>query len=97
MPAQGKLPSWIGLPAAAAVPFGAFEAVLQDPANRNVAQELQQLSGRFATEPYPAEHLAVIRCLRVVLERFPRSVLQVLRSVACESFRLALFDCDIMI
>lgn len=40
---QGCLPSWVNLPSSAALPFGAFEAVLQHEQNAAVAQLLHDL------------------------------------------------------
>lgn len=40
---QGRLPPWVKLPCSAALPFGAFEAVLQQPENAAAAAAVQQL------------------------------------------------------
>lgn len=37
---QGKLPGWIMLPPSVALPFGAFQAALEDPSNAEVASAL---------------------------------------------------------
>ena len=38
---QGKVPDEVRLPASVAVPFGSFEAVLQDAANASISKELE--------------------------------------------------------
>ena len=45
MHAQGKLPAWVRVPASVAIPFGAFEAVLQDEANADVSVDFVKLAG----------------------------------------------------
>ena len=40
---QGRLPPWVELPSSAALPFGAFEAVLQQPENAASAAAVQRL------------------------------------------------------
>ena len=40
---RGKLPDWIGLPASAAIPFGAFEKVLTDKVNSVAAKAYSRL------------------------------------------------------
>ena len=40
---QGKLPDWIGLPRSVALPFGVFEAVLAEEANRRMAEHYEEL------------------------------------------------------
>ena len=37
---QGKLPAWIKLPQSVALPFGSFEAVLEDVQNLTIKQHL---------------------------------------------------------
>jgi alpha-glucan,water dikinase len=44
---QGKLPSWIGLPASAALPFGVFEHVLAEDNNRDIAEKYAELTERL--------------------------------------------------
>jgi len=39
---SGGLPDWVGLPASIALPFGTFEAVLDDPINKEVKKELKK-------------------------------------------------------
>ena len=43
---QGCLPAWARLPSSAALPFGAFESVLNSKQNASVAQVLQALVGQ---------------------------------------------------
>jgi hypothetical protein len=64
---QGRLPSWIGVPAAAAVPFGACEAAAADAANAGVAERLRQPEAAEAagTEAAAPERLAAARCLEL--------------------------------
>ncbi|KAK9830544.1 hypothetical protein WJX72_012386 [[Myrmecia] bisecta] len=45
---QGKLPAWIHLPPSVAIPFGTFEAVLEDGANTAVAEQLRRLTSSDA-------------------------------------------------
>ena len=42
---QGQLPPWVKLPCSAALPFGAFEAVLQQPENAASAAAVHKLHG----------------------------------------------------
>eukprot|EP00879_Flechtneria_rotunda_P009691 GHRR01010140.1.p1 GENE.GHRR01010140.1~~GHRR01010140.1.p1 ORF type:complete len:1019 (+),score=414.74 GHRR01010140.1:666-3722(+) len=44
-----QLPAWLKVPVSVALPHGTFEAVLQAPINRVVAQELSQLAEKVAT------------------------------------------------
>jgi alpha-glucan,water dikinase len=58
---RGRLPDWIHLPASLALPFGAFEKALEDPANR-------ELRGRYTAllataEQNPTEVLPRVRAL----------------------------------
>jgi hypothetical protein len=43
-----QLPGWLKVPPSVALPHGAFEAVLQDPVNADVAGQLQQLVAQVA-------------------------------------------------
>ena len=58
---QGKLPSWVGLPASVAMPFGTFEQVLGDSSNAEVRAELEQLAGEAAQGKLAALRRAVLR------------------------------------
>jgi alpha-glucan,water dikinase len=40
---QGNLPPWIGIPRSAAIPFGVFEKVLTDDANKKIAGDYDRL------------------------------------------------------
>lgn len=42
---QGQLPGWVKLPASVAIPFGAFEAALQDETNADVSVDFVKLAG----------------------------------------------------
>ncbi len=44
---EGALPDWIHMPVSVAIPFGAFERVLHEPANRQVAQRYHELTQRL--------------------------------------------------
>ncbi|KAM7250917.1 hypothetical protein ACFE04_022800 [Oxalis oulophora] len=44
---KGKVPSWIGIPASVALPFGVFENVLADKLNREVAEKLDNLKKKL--------------------------------------------------
>jgi alpha-glucan,water dikinase len=45
MPLQGKLPAWVKVPASVALPFGCFEAVLQDEINADISVDFVKLAG----------------------------------------------------
>lgn len=45
MRVQGQLPAWVKLPASVAIPFGAFEAALQDEMNADVSVDFVKLAG----------------------------------------------------
>ncbi|KAM7269112.1 hypothetical protein ACFE04_024609 [Oxalis oulophora] len=44
---KGKVPSWIGIPASVALPFGVFENVLADDSNQKVAEKLMTLKKKL--------------------------------------------------
>ena len=46
---QGRLPAWIKLPCSAALPFGAFEAVLSLPQNSQAAAAVQHAAREQST------------------------------------------------
>ena len=71
---QGKLPAWLKLPCSAALPFGAFEAVLGHHANAHAASAVQDLS--HVSNPTD-EQLADLRCLLLGLEAPPEVQQQV--------------------
>ncbi|KAL3148765.1 COP9 signalosome complex subunit 8 [Trebouxia sp. C0009 RCD-2024] len=48
---RGQLPVWVNLPCSAALPFGAFEAVLQQPQNADPAAAVQKLDGQQRPSP----------------------------------------------
>jgi alpha-glucan,water dikinase len=48
---RGRLPGWIHLPASVALPFGAFEKVLREGANRKTSERFDQLLARVDEEP----------------------------------------------
>jgi alpha-glucan,water dikinase len=79
---QGRLPEWIGLPPSVAVPFGVFEKVLAEEANREVADRYLELIDRLdgAAETERPEVLKTIR--RTVLEiEAPEALLTALAGV----------------
>lgn len=54
---QGRLPTWVKLPCSAALPFGAFEAVLQQPENAATAAAVQKLVDVQQPSPDQLEQL----------------------------------------
>ena len=48
---QGQLPPWVNLPCSAALPFGAFEVVLQQPQNASAAAAVQELDAEQHPSP----------------------------------------------
>ena len=42
---QGKVPEWIHTPKGVAIPFGAFDAVLQDEVNADVSVDFVKAAG----------------------------------------------------
>jgi alpha-glucan,water dikinase len=60
---RGKLPEWIGLPTAVALPFGVFEQVLTAENNREIANRCRDLIQRLneATEKERSEVLKRLR------------------------------------
>lgn len=54
---QGHLPPWVKLPCSAALPFGAFEAVLQQPENAATAAAVQNLDDVQQPSPDQLEQL----------------------------------------
>ncbi|KAL3148775.1 COP9 signalosome complex subunit 8 [Trebouxia sp. C0009 RCD-2024] len=61
---RGQLPVWVNLPCSAALPFGAFEAVLQQPRNAEVAAALQKLDAE--QHPSPDQLQAVKAALQAL-------------------------------
>lgn len=51
---KGKVPSWIGLPTSVAIPFGVFEKVLSESANKVVAKKLQSLKRKLEEGDFSA-------------------------------------------
>lgn len=43
---QGSLPDWVMIPKSVALPFGTFEAVLNDPVNADIQKEVEKLHGK---------------------------------------------------
>ncbi|KAK3416768.1 hypothetical protein EUGRSUZ_H02531 [Eucalyptus grandis] len=73
---KGKLPSWIGVPTSVAIPFGVFERVLSESANKVVAEKLQNLKRKLEEGDFSA--LREIR--ETVLElRAPEQLVQELK------------------
>jgi alpha-glucan,water dikinase len=76
---QGELPEWIRTPAGVAIPFGAFEAVLQDEVNADVSVEFVKLAGFGGTAD---ANLANLQSIRAAIERLrePESLRTQLRE-----------------
>jgi len=79
---RGKLPDWIHQPGSAAVPFGAFEKVLEDPRNEKTAKRYAELVTRV--DDQPAERLAAVRDAVSRLEP-PQRLLESLQRVLAEA------------
>lgn len=62
---QGQLPVWVNLPCSAALPFGAFEAVLQQPQNAAIAAAVQKLD---AEQPPSPDQLQAVRAALQALQ-----------------------------
>jgi len=56
---QGRLPAWVRLPASAALPFGAFEAVLAHESNAGAAAEFERAAGLGAGAAAAADPAAL--------------------------------------
>lgn len=69
---RGQLPESIALPASVTVPFGSFEEVLKDGANKDVAQRL-----KAAVDKIPSTHAepALADCRAIVMEVIPLDAL----------------------
>lgn len=63
---RNLLPDWINLPASAALPFGVFESVLNDSANRAILRKYEELSSDLDSRP--EKKLVSIRELLLKLE-----------------------------
>ena len=50
---KGKLPGHLAVPASVALPFGAAERAIGDPANKAVADTLKQLQSRLVSPEAP--------------------------------------------
>ena len=78
---QNKLPDWVHLPASAAIPFGSFEAVLQDSRNAAVAAEIQQLQEKLQPDGEAhTETLAAVRRAVLHLEAPPQLLPQLQKA-----------------
>ncbi|PPD97840.1 hypothetical protein GOBAR_DD05148 [Gossypium barbadense] len=74
---KGKVPSWVGIPTSVALPFGVFEKVLADEANKEVDQKLQILKKKLGEGDFGA--LEEIR--QTVLQlRAPSQLVQELKT-----------------
>ncbi|KAL3137438.1 COP9 signalosome complex subunit 8 [Trebouxia sp. C0010 RCD-2024] len=62
---RGQLPVWVNLPCSAALPFGAFEAVLQQPQNAAIAAAVQKLD---AEQPPSPDQLQAVRAALQALQ-----------------------------
>lgn len=63
---QGQLPGWVKLPASVAIPFGAFEAALQDETNADVSVDFVKLAGFGGA---PQEDLSNLEAVRNAVRR----------------------------
>ncbi|TYI43754.1 hypothetical protein ES332_A01G190300v1 [Gossypium tomentosum] len=74
---KGKVPSWVGIPTSVALPFGVFEKVLAEEANKEVDQKLQILKKKLGGGDFGA--LEEIR--QTVLQlRAPSQLVQELKT-----------------
>jgi alpha-glucan,water dikinase len=69
---RGKLPEWMRLPAAVALPFGVAEKVWDDPVNENVRKELRIVLAKAEREPL--KFLAAAR--EIYLKLYPPTELR---------------------
>ncbi|CAL8469831.1 g9373 [Coccomyxa elongata] len=63
---RGQLPGWVKLPASVAIPFGAFEAALQDETNADVSVDFVKLAGFGGA---PQEDLSNLDAVRNAVRR----------------------------
>eukprot|EP00898_Chlorokybus_atmophyticus_P008483 jgi/Chlat1/8636/Chrsp86S08014 len=85
-----RVPDWVKVPRSVAIPFGAFEEVLNDPVNKAVKQRVSQLSTSSKSSNnsnnIPSTTLADIRAAVMDLQ-LPSSLISALSS-ACKSASL---------
>lgn len=83
---QGKLPEWMVLPNSAALPFGVFEKVLEEPSNGEVASRYEHLIKRLG-EAQEGAWERILGELRGTILRLdaPQELVSSLRSVMKES------------
>ena len=76
---QGRLPEWVHTLAGVAIPFGAFDAVLQDEANADVSVDFVKAAGF----DYSADaNLSNLESIKTIIHRLraPESLRQQLRE-----------------
>jgi alpha-glucan,water dikinase len=80
---RGKLPEWIRLPPSVALPFGCFEAVLEDSENKEIAKELKNA----INEVIKNEDMSGLAKCREITERIhiPKAAKEELVKVMDES------------
>ncbi len=76
---QGKLPEWVQTLAGVAIPFGAFDAVLQDEANADVSDDFVKAAGFDGTADANLSNLDSIKTVIQTL-RAPESLRQQLEA-----------------
>jgi alpha-glucan,water dikinase len=64
---RGALPAWVSVPASVALPFGAFERALADPANAAAADAVAALEAELAAAPAGGGVPPALRALRVAV------------------------------
>ena len=83
VPLQGKIPDWIHTPDGVAIPFGAFDAVLQDEVNADVSVDFVKAAGSGGTADANLPNLESIQGVILRL-RAPDSLRQQLREAFAE-------------
>lgn len=58
---QGQLPEWMKLPSSVALPYGSFDAALDDPCNASAAESMRRAVAAASGDPSPAA-LRAVRC-----------------------------------
>ena len=60
---QGKVPEWVHIPAGVAIPFGAFDAVLQDEVNADISADFVKAAGFDGTADANMSNLQSIKAI----------------------------------
>jgi len=58
---QGRIPEWVHIPAGVAIPFGAFDAVLQDEVNADISADFVKAAGFDGTADANMSNLQSIK------------------------------------